>query len=348
MAKTVAVLSLLSLVMIMLTSAISQQKKKTATQADSRLWKDAQTYFQPLPKMAVSTHNTVTTQKILLGKTLYYDSRLSITSNSSCNSCHPLSTYGADRIETSEGGVGKVGVRNAPTTLNAALHIAQFWDGRAANVEEQSGMPILNADEMAMPNKSFLVSKLKKIDQYTPLFKAAFPAEKQPITFTNVQQAIGAFERTLLTPSRFDKFLKGDMNALTTDEKRGLRTFLDIGCKNCHNGVGVGGGQFQRFGLFMDFRTFTGSSKKDEGRKNLTGQSSDKDIFKVPSLRNITQTYPYFHDGKVDDLTKAIRIMGKVQLNKDLRENEVNDIILFLNTLTGEVPAFALDIPKFY
>jgi len=352
MKKYFAALSILIFIFIFSVAENLQQKKgsakplkSAANSGDLKLLNEARLYFKPLPKTVDNPANPITVNKVLLGRYLYNDPRLSATVNSSCNSCHVLKNFGVDHIQTSEGGMKKVGNRNAPTTFNAALHFTQFWDGRAKTIEDQAGGPILNVNEMAIPSKEYLEKKIRQINLYKTLFPKAFPNEKNPISFLNIEKAIAAFERTLLTPSKFDDFLKGNVNALNSDEKKGLKTFITVGCTNCHNGVAIGGNTFQKFGLFADYRKFTKSTIPDEGRKNITKKMEDKDYFKVPSLRNVAHTYPYFHDGSIAELPTAVRIMGKIQLNKDLNEDEVNEIIDFLRTLSGDISDEAKKVP---
>lgn len=298
--------------------------------------------FQALPEKAENPENPLTTEKVELGKMLYYDTRLSLTGNNSCNSCHDLKKFGVDGEVTSVGDNGGRGTRNSPTVLNAALHGIQFWDGRAKDVEEQAGMPILNPAEMAIPNEAFLVKKLKGVAEYKTLFTKAFPGEEDPLTYKNIADAIAAFERTLLTPSRFDQYLNGDASALNDQEKEGLKLFMDVGCTTCHMGTAIGGGIMQKFGLYGDYRSFTGSTIPDEGKKAVTKNEADKDVFKTCSIRNVEKTAPYFHDGSVSDLKKAIDIMAKTELDKTLQPKEIESIEAFLKSLTGEVPASAL------
>jgi cytochrome c peroxidase len=201
---------------------------------------------------------------------LYYDTRLSKTGNNSCNSCHNLATFGVDNLPTSKGDNGGFGGRNSPTVLNAATHAFQFWDGRAKDVEEQAGGPILNPVEMAIPSKDFLIAKLKGIKEYNDMFKAAFPTETDAVTYQNVQNAIAAFERTLLTPSPFDKYLSGDHKALTSEQRIGMKTFMDAGCIQCHSGSNLGGAMFQKFGVFANYRGFTHSKTNDDGKIALS------------------------------------------------------------------------------
>jgi cytochrome c peroxidase len=305
----------------------------------------ARNFFKQLPAVAENIDNKVTPAKVQLGKVLYYDSRLSRTGNNSCNSCHNLETNGVDNKVTSTGDAGKKGLRNSPTVFNAALNNMQFWDGRAKDVEEQAGMLILNHTEMAIPHKGFLIERLNGIKFYKDMFKTAFPGEAKPITYGNLQKAIAAFERTLLTPSRFDKYMQGDVNAITPEEKEGLRFFVTSGCVGCHYGVGIGGGTMQRFGLVTDYSTLTNSKVYDEGRETLTKDKGDKEVFKVSGLRNIAGTSPYFHDGSIANLDSAVKIMGKAQLNTDLSDVQINKIVAFLNTLSGDVSAEAKTIP---
>lgn len=333
---------------ILLNVACNQKPKKnysteTATEAnvskeDKDLMTQAQGIFKALPVSAESATNPITAEKVKLGKLLYFDMRLSMTGKNSCNSCHNLATFGVDNLPTSKGDAGIFGDRNSPTVFNAAFHAMQFWDGRAKDVEEQAGGPILNPVEMAIPSKEFLVKRLKGVPTYIELFKAAFPNDKDPLTYTNIQNSIGAFERTLVTPSPFDKYLEGDHGALTDAEKEGLKAFVSVGCIACHSGVAIGAGAaFQKFGVFGDYRTYTKSKVNDEGRKKVTNSAADKDFFKVPSLRNIAKTAPYFHDGSISDLKQAVAIMGKAQLNKDLTDAEIDGIVAFLGSLTGTV-----------
>lgn len=343
MKKLIVVLIMIVAILSCNQSATKQTVASTTTE-DSNLI-IARNFFKPLPNIADTKDSITGEAKIKLGKMLFYDKRLSKAGNISCNSCHNLATYGVDNEATSKGDAGQKGNRNSPTVFNAALQNMQFWDGRAKDVEEQAGMPILNPVEMAIPHKGFLVDRLNKIPLYTGMFKSAFPNEPKPLTYENLQKAIGAFERTLLTPSRFDKYMEGDVNAITSEEKKGLNIFLNSGCVSCHNGVNIGGGTMQRFGLVTDYRTLTRSTINDEGRKNVTNKAEDKDKFKVPGLRNVAGTYPYFHDGSITNLDTAVKIMAKAQLNKDLTNEEVKQIVAFLNSLTGEINADAKTIP---
>lgn len=302
------------------------------------LHKKATTLFGELPAFAESKDYIITDEQVALGKQLYFDNRLSKDNTQSCNTCHNLDTYGVDNNSFSKGNDGGLGGRNSPTTLNAALHLSQFWDGREPNVEAQAGGPILNPVEMAMPSEKAVIDKLSAIKEYVEMFSKAFPKEKNAITYDNLKQAIGAFERKLITPSKFDKYLAGNKEALSEVEKEGMHVFINSGCTTCHSGNLLGGQMYQKFGLFGDYWELTKSKKIDNGRFDLTKKEADKFVFKVPSLRNIEKTAPYFHDGSVQDLKNAIGIMAKTQVNKDLTLREINSIVAFLNTLTGEVP----------
>lgn len=311
----------------------STNNQATESQRYDEALADKLNVFQPL-----ETTDTLNPALVKLGHSLYFDNQLSRKQTMSCNTCHNLSTFGVDNNPTSKGEEGKLGDRNSPTTLNAAIHVAQFWDGRAATIEEQAGMPILNPIEMNIPNEKFLIDRLKKSTVYQKLFKDAFPDEKEPITYNNLKKAIGAFERQLITPSRLDDYLKGNKNALTTEEKKGLLTFITTGCTTCHNGPGIGGSMFQKFAVYGNYWDYTHSAKIDSGKVKITKLPGDRFVFKVPSLRNIEKTHPYFHDGSVSDLKEAVKIMAKAQLNKDLSENEINDILTFLKSLTADIP----------
>lgn len=294
--------------------------------------------FEALPDEIDNPSNPLSFEKVALGHKLYFDKQLSKKGNISCNSCHNLATFGVDNLPTSPGDDGINGGRNSPTVLNAALHKMQFWDGRAKDVEEQAGMPILNPVEMAIPDKQFLVERLSNMEEYRRQFSKAFPGKENPLTYQNIQNAIAAFERKLLTPSRFDAYLKGDKKAITAREKYGLATFINVGCVNCHSGVLLGGTQLQKFGVFKNYWEATGSKKIDNGKADISGKEGEKYMFKVPSLRNIDKTAPYFHDGSVGDLEKAVVIMADIQLNYKLSKDESTALVAFLKSLNGKVP----------
>jgi cytochrome c peroxidase len=271
--------------------------------------------------------------KVDLGRMLFYEPRLSLNNDVSCNSCHDLASYGVDGKPVSTGHLNQRGGRNAPTVYHASGHIAQFWDGRAADVEEQAKGPVLNPIEMAMPSAAEVEARLRSIPGYVAAFKKAFPGESQPVTFENMARAIGAFERNLVTPSRWDKYLAGEKSAVTAEEIRGHEEFVKGGCAACHSGESIGGGLFHRLGARKAWPVAT-----DVGRIAVTKAESDRMVFKVPSLRNIEKTGPYFHDGQVATLSEAVRLMGQYQLGEDLADERVNSIVAWLRSLTGELP----------
>jgi cytochrome c peroxidase len=290
--------------------------------------------FKPLPEVIPSEANPITDEKVALGRMLYYEPRLSKSQQISCNNCHKLDKYGVDGEPTSDGHKGQKGDRNSPTVYNAAGHFAQFWDGRAADVEEQAKGPVMNPVEMAMPSEKVVIAVLKSMPEYVDAFKKAFPEDKDPITLNNMARAIAVFERKLVTPSRWDKFLRGDKTALTDEEKAGFNTFVRSGCQTCHAGALVGGGLFQKLGTAKPW-----PDTSDPGREKVTKNEADRMVFKVPSMRNIEKTAPYYHDGRVRTLEQAISLMALHQVDKKLTDAEVQSIVAWFKTLTGELPA---------
>ncbi len=342
MKKTYLILASLTLLLMMSCGSKSSKKEATISAEELAKYRQSAAMFAVLPTEAPNPENALTPEKIALGKTLYYDKRLSKDQTQSCNTCHDIANYGVDNKPTSEGDNGGLGTRNSPTVFNAALHSAQFWDGRNKDVEEQAGGPILNPVEMAIPDEATVINRLKEVDEYKTLFAAAYPNDKDPFTFKNLTWAIGAFERTLLTPSRFDKYLAGDDKALTADELKGMKTFVDAGCTTCHAGSLLGGTLFMKFGLTVNYWDLTHSAVIDSGKYVETHNPADMYVFKSMPLRNIDKTAPYFHDGSVADLGEAIKIMGKAELNRDLTDQQVAEIKTFLKTLTGDIPKDAL------
>jgi cytochrome c peroxidase len=300
-----------------------------------KIRQQAKAIFGTLPANAHSAANPPSDEKVALGRMLYYDTRLSKNHDLSCNSCHLLSKFGQDSAATSPGHRGQLGGRNSPTVYNAALHFTQFWDGREPDVEAQAKGPVLNPIEMAMPSAEAVVNVLKSIPDYVSAFDGAFPGADASLTYDNMANAIGAFERGLITPAPFDAFLAGDDAAMTNDQVAGLQQFLVTGCIVCHMGPAIGGTMFQKLGLVAPYET------SDTGRFEVTGKEADKYFFKVPSLRNIAETGPYFHDGSVKTLQDAVFIMAKHQLGKELSQDENASIINFLASLTGSIdPAY--------
>lgn len=279
-------------------------------------------------------------EKVALGRALFSDVRLSSDNTLSCASCHDLETAGHDRRRVSVGVRGAKGSVNAPTVFNAALNFVQFWDGRAASLEEQASGPVHNPVEMASTWPE-VIGKLESDEKFKSGFLRVYP---NGITAANLVDAIASFERTLLTPNApFDRYLRGDQKAISERAKLGYRRFRDLGCASCHQGVNIGGNMFQRFGIMADYlsvkNNLASASTADLGRINVTGREEDRHVFKVPSLRNVSATSPYFHDGSVAALKDAVIIMGRVQLGRELSTDEVESLVIFLNTLTGERPA---------
>jgi len=293
---------------------------------------NASLFMDPIPdKIPGADKDTAVLVK--LGKELYFEKRLSKNGTQSCNSCHAVDggRAGVDNEPTSPGAFGKRGDRNSPTVFNAALHKMQFWDGRAPDLKEQAKGPILNPVEMAMSSEPEVLERIKADKDYPSQFKAAFADESDPINYENVAKAIAAFERTLITRDRLDDFLKGQDNALTSVELRGLNTFLKAGCTTCHNGPLLGGNSFQKSGLVKPY-----VNQADVGRAAVTKDDDDKFKFKVPSLRNIAVTHPYFHDGKISSLHEAVRTMAAIQLGMQLTQEQESDLVAFLKALTGK------------
>jgi len=297
--------------------------------------------FQPLPDVMASAGNDLTEEKIALGRMLYYEPRLSKSQQISCNTCHLLDKYGVDGQPVSDGHKGQTGDRNSPSVYNAAGHFVQFWDGRAADVEAQAKGPVTNPVEMAMPSEKEVVAVLKSMPEYIDSFRKAFPEDKDPISYDNMARAIGAFERRLVTPSRWDRFLRGEQAALTDDEKKGFNTFMDAGCQTCHAGALLGGNMYQKLGLVKPW-----PNSSDLGRERVTKSESDRLVFKVPSLRNVEKTKPYYHDGKVETLEQAVARMSEYQLGNALSEAQVGSIITWLKSLTGEIPTDYIKPPE--
>lgn len=276
--------------------------------------------------------------KVELGKKLFFDPRLSKSGFISCNSCHNLSMGGSDNLPTSIGHNWHQGPINSPTVLNSGLSVAQFWDGRAKTLAEQAGGPIANPGEMGFTH-DLAVDVIRSIPQYRDAFKAVYGAEV--INIDNVTDAIGAFEETLVTPDApFDRWLKGDQKAISQKALEGYQLFKSVGCVACHNGEAVGGSSFQKMGVVEPYAT----TNPAEGVAGLTGKDADRMRFKVPTLRNVELTYPYFHDGAYWKLEEAVDIMARLQLGRKLSDDEVGKIVAFLKTLTGDQPDFKLPI----
>ncbi len=306
--------------------------------------------WQALPKVAPAPDNNPTTAaKVTLGKMLFMDPRISSTGTVSCNSCHNVMEGGDDSRTFSMGVHGQLGGRNAPTVWNAAFHSVQFWDGRVDLLEDQAKGPITNPVEMGEPDHDHTMVKIKAIPGYKPYFEKAFG--RNSMTIDNLAKAIAAFERTLITPdSPYDKYVSGDKHAISAQQIRGMKTFAATGCTSCHSGAAFNGPSMDfGKGFYAKFPTFADNAynkdynlSADKGRQEATGKAADAHMFRVPTLRNITDTAPYFHNGSVNSLSEAVRIMAKVQLNKTLNDQEVSDIVAFLSALTGPYPEISM------
>jgi cytochrome c peroxidase len=331
---TIIVLSLLSFTGLLI-----------ADNGDEDLLRQAKNIFGPLSQVMPSEKNPITPEKVKLGKILFYETRISVDGTVSCTRCHPIGLYAADGLKKSIGNNCKLNPRNAPTVLNTAGQISVHWIGNRTDVEDQARQSVIGPPSFGMPSNEAVEKKLKEIKGYMDLFKKAFPGETDPMTVDNLAKAIGAFERTLVTPSHFDSFLKGDIAALNGQEKRGLKTYMETGCIMCHSGPYAGGQVYQKFGIFEPYWKYTKSEPIDEGRYVVTKNEADKYVFKVPIQRNVAKTAPYFHDGSVDKLEDAVWIMGKIQLGKDLSKPQVEEVVTFLKSLTGKIPEDVLKVP---
>jgi cytochrome c peroxidase len=290
------------------------------------------------PVSPVPAPKAVNPAAVELGKKLFFDPRLSKSGFISCNSCHNLSLGGTDNLKTSIGHNWQQGPINSPTVLNSRLNLAQFWDGRAKDLKEQAGGPIANPGEMAFTHE-LAIETLRSIPGYVDEFKQVFKTDQ--LTIDEVTTAIAAFEETLVTPnSRFDQWLDGDKKAITANELAGYKLFKDSGCVACHNGPNLGGNSFQKMGLVQPYKTANTAA----GRVDVTGKDADRLNFKVPTLRNIELTYPYFHDGAAETMTEAVDLMGRLQLGREFNKDENAKIVAFLKTLTGQQPQIALPI----
>ncbi len=294
-----------------------------------------QSLFMFAPVQAPGPATGVSALRVDLGRRLFYDNHLSVNASVSCDSCHHLAEYGVDPGNSvSLGHDKKPGDRNSPTVYNAVLQFAQFWDGRAATLAEQAAGPMMNPVEMGMPDPMAVLAYLHSSPDYVRQFQQAYPGSGDPVLMDNVTDAIATFESGLITPARWDKYLQGDTSALSDEEKKGLRIFLRSGCASCHAGKGMGGNSYQKLGAYRNWP----DQHTDVGRMALTHQPADLLYFKVPLLRNVTETGPWFHDGHVKTIGDAVRLMGRYQSGRQLSEDEVHSIVLFLGSLRGEIP----------
>jgi cytochrome c peroxidase len=309
-----------------------------ATPDDETLLKQAQAIFKPLPRDMGTAEYPIAPERVALGRLLFFDPRISLDGTVSCAKCHQPGLYGTDALAKPIGVKDRENPRNAPTVLNAALQLAAHWRGDRVNVEDQATKALVGPPSFGQPNFQAAMARIKAIPNYGEMFRKAFPADKDPVSPENWGRAIGAYERTLVTPSPFDAYLGGDIRALSASARAGLKKFIDTGCTACHSGVGVGGGMYQKFGVTEDYWKETHSKMIDKGRFDVTNNPADMYVFKVPTLRNVAMTPPYFHDGSVATLPEAVHVMGKVQLGRDLSRQEVDAITAFLGGLTGHLP----------
>jgi cytochrome c peroxidase len=314
-----------------------------AAEDDAILLKQAQEIFKPLPSV-VGSPELPTAPRVELGRMLFFEPRLTVDANMSCSTCHQPALYGTDGRPRSIGVQQRAHPRNAPTVLNAALNIIH-WRGDRDGLEDQVAKALTSPITSGQPDAKTLIEQLGRIPGYPPLFKAAFPDDPDPMSAENISRAISAFERTLLTPSQFDAYLSGNVDALSPPSRAGLEKFINTGCVACHEGVGVGGNVYRKFGVVEDYWQATGSQTIDKGRIDVTKDPDDLYVFRVPSLRNVAMTSPYFHDGSVATLPEAVKAMARVQLGVTLDDLDARDIVAFLESLTGELPANFATIP---
>lgn len=296
--------------------------------------------FAPLPSVMLAAGVSRTAAQVTLGSRLFHDPALSNGRGVSCNTCHMLDAYGVDGRTVTFGDLGHSGRRNAPSVYNAAGQLAQFWDGRAHAIEAVAEGPIISTPQTAAADSAAVLEHLRASAEYRVMFRDAFREDSEPVTYENVGRAIGAFGRGLVTPGRWDQYLTGDSHALTRDELRGLATFTRVGCVSCHSGAYVGGQMFQKLGRARPWPTAT-----DSGRYLVTHDLKDLFVFKVPSLRNVEKTAPYFHDGSVATLDSAIRMEARYEIGVELTPAQVRDIQTWLSALTAPIPVEYLTNP---
>lgn len=295
-------------------------------------------HFAPLASAAIPA-SAPETARFTLGRKLFFDARLSVDAQVACATCHLAAYGGGDGLVKSVGVMGRVNPRNAPTVLNAGLQNLQRWRGDRDSLADQAARALLGPDSFGNADEAEALERLDDAG-YASDFERAFPGESRAVSLVNFGEAIAVFERTLRTPGRFDAFLKGDDGALDARELAGLALFMDLGCVDCHAGPGVGGEQLAKFGVLEPYADVTGTDMPDAGRFDVTHDEADRFVFKVPLLRNVAQTAPYFHDGSALGLEQAVRVMAQVQLGQQLREHEVRDLVAFLGALSGAIPGW--------
>ena len=327
-------------------SSSTNKEAKLDFETEQNIHRMAKSYFSPLKAIDIKQLSPERQKMVELGKKLFYDKRLSENKTVNCASCHDMNKYGVDNLPISPGDKNQFGTRNTPTVLNAFLQYAQFWDAHARTVEDQCLGPIFGNFEMDMPDTVTLLKRLEEDEYYRTAFNEAFPKADTAISITTLKRAIGAFERTLITPAPIDDYLEGNLNAISTKAKLGIKAFVDRGCIPCHSTSLVGGAMAQKFALYGYYWDYTNSNYIDKGRYRFTKNPGDKFVFKVPQLRNIDKTFPYFHDGSVEDLKEAIKIMAMAETNIQLENDEIDNIYEFLKTLTGKIPDYAFETDK--
>lgn len=343
MKRIVLFFSMFSLVFLLVTCSKSRWEDPVISEDfDQTIHHLAKSYISALPDQDLSMLDASERKLVELGKKLFYEKKLSGSQTISCASCHDIARYGVDNRALSFGDKNQVGVRNSQTVLNTFLYGEQNWDTKFKTVEDQVMGPIFSELEMAMPGPDILINRLNEDPFYVKAFTEAFPGDEPAISMDNIKKAIGSFERTLLTPSRFDEYLKGDLSALTTTEKLGVHSFV-INCKSCHSSALVGAGFAVEYPIFGRPEDYSDSNREDLGRYEVTKDPEDIRVFKVPQLRNVEKTFPYMHDGSVKTLEEAIQVCSMAESNYRLPEKDVEYIAAFLRTLTGKIPEHALE-----
>jgi cytochrome c peroxidase len=312
---------------------------------DQGLLKQARQIFKPLPSTMASEEFPAPEDRVQLGRMLFFDPRLTVDGNMSCASCHQPAFYGTDALPKSIGVKQRPHPRHAPTVLNAGAQFVIHWRGDRVSLEDQAFQAQVSPITGGLPDHQAVAARVEQIPGYAPMFNRAFTGESNPISAQNVAKAISAFERTLVTPSAFDAYLAGNVEALSPQARAGLTRFINTGCIACHDGVGVGGGKYAKFGVVEDYWRATGSQPIDKGRADVTNNPDDLYVFRVASLRNVAMIGPYFHDGSVARLPDAVKVMGRVQLGVRLSDADTNEIVAFLESLTGKLPANFANVP---
>lgn len=340
--------------MFMCASALAYAEQKIGTapaetpkveDMENELFQSVVPLFKPLTRDTDSLRLPFKAERVALGRALFFDQRISATGTVSCSQCHEPEHYGANTAQTMDLG-NKLKSHNVQSVLNASVSFANNWYGDQGSVEDQAYSVLTSPLGLGHKNNNAAMEKIRAIPEYIRLFAQAFPTDRDPVTPENWATAIGAYERSLLTPAPFDAYLEGKLDAISSEAKMGLRKFMSTGCVACHNGIGIGGGGYQKFGIWSDYWLTTHSAEIDKGRFNITHDENDLYTFRVANLRNVAMTAPYFHDGSVKSLAEAIQMMAKVQLKRTVSDEDVKYIITFLKTLTGPLPSNFSPPPK--